>query len=55
MRVSDENAFVFVNNHDNQRGHGGGGGIVTFEDPHGLKAIGIKFSLTVEVLRFFFL
>ena len=34
---SDENAFVFVNNHDNQRGHGGGGGIVTFEDPHSLK------------------
>ena len=26
-----------MNNHDNQRGHGGGGGIVTFEDPHGLK------------------
>ena len=39
--LSDENAFVFVNNHDNQRGHGGGGGIVTFEDPHGLKACGI--------------
>ena len=35
--LSDKNAFVFVNNHDNQRGHGGGGGIVTFEDPHGLK------------------
>ena len=35
--LSNKNAFVFVNNHDNQRGHGGGGGIVTFDDPHGLK------------------
>uniref|UniRef100_H2Z2M5 Alpha-amylase n=1 Tax=Ciona savignyi TaxID=51511 RepID=H2Z2M5_CIOSA len=27
------NALVFLNNHDNQRGHGGGGNIITFEDP----------------------
>lgn len=29
------NALVFINNHDNQRGHGGGGDIVTFENPYG--------------------
>lgn len=26
------NAVVFVDNHDNQRGHGGGGSVITFED-----------------------
>lgn len=26
-------AFVFVDNHDNQRGHGGGGDVVTFKEP----------------------
>uniref|UniRef100_F6ZTX2 alpha-amylase n=1 Tax=Ciona intestinalis TaxID=7719 RepID=F6ZTX2_CIOIN len=31
------NALVFLNNHDNQRGHGGGGNIITFEDPFNLK------------------
>lgn len=31
--MSDGNALVFVDNHDNQRGHGAGGGsIVTFWD-----------------------
>ena len=25
-------AVVFVDNHDNQRGHGGGGNVITFED-----------------------
>jgi alpha-amylase len=44
--LSDKDAFVFVNNHDNQRGHGGGGGIITFEDPHALKvATGIMMAL----------
>jgi len=28
-----EHAFVFVDNHDNQRGHGGGGSILTHKDP----------------------
>ena len=39
--LTDKNAFVFVNNHDNQRGHGGGGGIVTFESPQSLKVISV--------------
>merc|ERR1712130_200009 len=30
-------ALVFVNNHDNQRGHGGGGHVVTFHNPWELK------------------
>jgi alpha-amylase len=29
--TDSEHAFVFVDNHDNQRGHGGGGSIITFE------------------------
>ncbi len=28
-----ESAFVFVDNHDNQRGHGSGSGALTFKDP----------------------
>lgn len=28
-----EHAFVFVDNHDNQRGHGGGGNRVTHKEP----------------------
>lgn len=31
--MPDGNAFVFVDNHDNQRGHGGGGGVLTFREP----------------------
>nr|MBA3533884.1 alpha amylase C-terminal domain-containing protein [Ardenticatenales bacterium] len=30
--MASDNAVVFVDNHDNQRGHGGGGHIVTFKD-----------------------
>lgn len=30
--LPSSSAVVFVDNHDNQRGHGGGGNIVTFED-----------------------
>lgn len=30
--MPDDKAVVFVDNHDNQRGHGGGGHIVTFQD-----------------------
>jgi len=35
--MPDGSALVFLNNHDNQRGHGGGGSIITFEDPYDLK------------------
>ncbi|XP_025086169.1 alpha-amylase-like isoform X1 [Pomacea canaliculata] len=31
--ADDDHAFVFVDNHDNQRGHGGGGQILTHEKP----------------------
>ena len=31
--ADDAHALVFVDNHDNQRGHGGGGRIVTHEQP----------------------
>ncbi|XP_038066969.1 alpha-amylase 4N-like [Patiria miniata] len=30
--IPDYNSLVFVDNHDNQRGHGGGGGIITHKD-----------------------
>ena len=46
--LTDKNAFVFVNNHDNQRGHGGGGGIVTFESPQSLKVILYNFSQKLD-------
>ena len=32
-------ALVFINNHDNQRGHGGGGHVVTFKEPWELKLL----------------
>ena len=35
--LEPENAFVFVDNHDNQRGHGGGGEVVTHKDPRKYK------------------
>ncbi|XP_071494438.1 alpha-amylase B-like [Diadema antillarum] len=31
--MSTENALVFVENHDNQRNHGGGGEILTYKEP----------------------
>ncbi|XP_067663291.1 alpha-amylase-like [Haliotis asinina] len=31
------NAFVFVDNHDNQRGHGGGGNLITHKTPRDYK------------------
>jgi len=31
--TDSDHALVFVDNHDNQRGHGGGGSIITFEKP----------------------
>lgn len=30
--MPDGNALVFVDNHDNQRGHGGGGDLLTFRE-----------------------
>ncbi|XP_030845803.1 alpha-amylase B-like [Strongylocentrotus purpuratus] len=39
-----ENAIVFVENHDNQRNHGGGGDILTFKEPREYK-IGLAFGL----------
>merc|ERR1719376_118285 len=35
--MPDGSALVFLNNHDNQRGHGGGGSLITFEDSYNLK------------------
>ncbi|XP_071485033.1 alpha-amylase-like [Diadema antillarum] len=35
--LADGSALVFVDNHDNQRGHGGGGSIITHENPRGYK------------------
>ena len=32
-------ALVFINNHDNQRGHGGGGHVVSFAEPWELKLL----------------
>merc|ERR1711963_430937 len=39
-----EHAMVFVDNHDNQRGHGGGGGLLTHDNPFGYK-MGVAFML----------
>jgi len=35
--VPDNKALVFLSNHDNQRGHGGGGSVITFKDEYELK------------------
>ena len=37
--INSNNAMVFVDNHDNQRGHGGGGPVVTHKEP-GLYKVG---------------
>jgi len=39
-----DHAMVFIDNHDNQRGHGGGGSLLTHEDPWNYK-IGSSFML----------
>ena len=31
--LEDDKSFIFIDNHDNQRGHGGGGTILTHKDP----------------------
>lgn len=35
--TDSDHALVFVDNHDNQRGHGGGGNILTHENPYNYK------------------
>ncbi|XP_022108600.1 alpha-amylase-like [Acanthaster planci] len=35
--LPDSLALVFVDNHDNQRGHGGGQGVITFKEPRQYK------------------
>jgi len=35
--LSPFSSLVFINNHDNQRGHGGGGNVLTFQQPWELK------------------
>ncbi|XP_076811464.1 alpha-amylase A-like [Clavelina lepadiformis] len=35
--MPEGNSLVFLNNHDNQRNHGGGGNVITFEDAKNLK------------------
>jgi alpha-amylase len=35
--VNPEDAFVFVDNHDNQRGHGAGGDVITYKNPRQYK------------------
>ena len=35
--IPDRYSLTFLNNHDNQRGHGGGGEIITYEQPYDLK------------------
>ena len=40
-----EHAVVFVDNHDNQRGHGGGGGVLTAQDNDYDYKLGVAFML----------
>ncbi|XP_041479080.1 alpha-amylase B-like [Lytechinus variegatus] len=42
--MPSESAIIFVENHDNQRNHGGGGDILSFQEPREYK-IGIAFGL----------
>ena len=39
-----DHAMVFIDNHDNQRGHGGGGSLLTHQDPYQYK-LGVAFML----------
>lgn len=40
-------AMVFIDNHDNQRGHGGGGNLLTHEDPWNYKVIIIIITIII--------
>jgi len=43
--LSSDDAFIFVDNHDNQRGHGGAGNVLTFKDPKKYKmAVAFTFA-----------
>lgn len=56
--MPDGNALAFIDNHDNQRGHGGGGDLLTFREPKLYKVITINdailctsYHLTVLLFR----
>ena len=50
--MPDGSALVFLNNHDNQRSHGGGGNVITFEDPYSKKPYNVKLvSLTSIAIK----
>lgn len=36
--LAHDDALTFIDNHDNERGHGGGGGILTYKEPKAYKA-----------------
>ena len=38
---ADNDVVNFIDNHDNQRGHGGGGGVLTHKDPRPYKVTSI--------------
>ena len=40
--LADEDAFVFVDNHDNQRGHGGAGKVITFKQSRVSRAMPVE-------------
>lgn len=42
--MPDQYALAFLSNHDNQRGHGGGGSLITFENPYDYK-VGTAFMM----------
>lgn len=42
-------ALSFLSNHDNQRGHGGGGNVITFEDPYS-KLYNARMSREIQVV-----
>merc|ERR1719220_2582033 len=42
--MPDKYALAFLSNHDNQRGHGGGGSLITFENPYDYK-VGTAFMM----------
>lgn len=42
-------AFVFPDNHDNQRGHGAGGEMLTFHSPANYKLGQVTYAVTLRV------
>jgi alpha-amylase len=45
--AKSERAFIFVDNHDNQRGHGGAGEVITHKTPREYKQ-GVAFTLALD-------